>query len=180
MFRIVYAGAGRDEVRVEADAPLTPDDFQRIAKDLVRPVLRARKVGYVAARPARDGEVVETRWNGKETTNTAHSGDWVVVNLSSARQVLRDRDGHENTYIIAGRRFEALYERAEAASSKDGGGDIYRAKGSVLALRLPGGFDIAAPWGERQASSSGYLLCNGDEVYGNHAETFAATYEVLN
>jgi hypothetical protein len=187
MFKIVHAGPGRDAVRIESSTPLTPDEFKRIAKDLVRPLLRARKIGYVAARPARDGERVETRWNGKETANTAHKGDWVVVNLSPAREVLRDRDGHENTYVVPAARFGELYERAEAAPDKAGdkagdkvtGEEIYRAKGRVLALRLPGGFDIAAPWGERQQSPSGYLILNGEEVYGNNAETFEATYELL-
>jgi hypothetical protein len=47
----------------------------------------------------------------------------------------------------------------------------------VDAIRLPGGFDIAAPWGERQQAPSGYLILSGGEVYGNNAETFAATYE---
>jgi hypothetical protein len=79
--------------------------------------------------------------------------------------------------VIAGARFKELYEPAESAG-KDGR-RIYRAKGSVLALRLPGGFDIAAPWGERQLAPAGYLILNGQEVYGNNAETFEATYEVL-
>jgi hypothetical protein len=47
----------------------------------------------------------------------------------------------------------------------------------VDAIRLPGGFDIAAPWGERQRVPSGYLILNGSEVYGSNAEAFRATYE---
>ena len=57
-------------------------------------------------------------------------------------------------------------------------GAIYRAKGVVSTIPLPGGFDIAAPWGERQTATSGYLLCNGSEVYGNSRTAFEATYEV--
>ncbi len=42
----------------------------------------------------------------------------------------------------------------------------------MSALPLPGGFDILAPWGERQTGASGYLLLNGDEVYGSSHEAF--------
>jgi hypothetical protein len=173
MFKIVHVGLGRDDVRVEADTVLTPDDFQHIAGDLIRPVLRVRKVGCVAARPARAGEVVETRWNGKETTNTARAGDWVVANLTPTREPLRDRAGNLDTYIIAAGRFADLYEPTGDRSEL---GAICRAKGVVDAIRLPGGFDIAAPWGERQQAPSGYLILSGGEVYGSNAETFAAAY----
>jgi hypothetical protein len=177
MFKIVHAGVGRDEVRVEADALLTPDDFKKIAKDLVRPILRARKVGYVAARPARDGETVETRWNGTQTTNTARAGDWVVANLTPQREALRDRAGNLDVYVIAADKFAGLYEPTGERGEL---GAICRARGGVVdAIRLPGGFDIAAPWGERQQAPSGYLVLNGGEVYGNNTETFAATYEAV-
>jgi len=49
----------------------------------------------------------------------------------------------------------------------------------VSALSLPGGFDILAPWGERQTGASGYLLLNGDEVYAASRAAFDATYEVI-
>ena len=42
-----------------------------------------------------------------------------------------------------------------------------------------GGFDIAAPWGERQTTAVGYLLCNGPEVYGSSRNAFEGTYEVV-
>jgi hypothetical protein len=176
MFKIVHTGLGRDDVRVEADALLTPDDFKRIAKDLLRPVVRARKVGHVAARAARDGEVVETRRDGTETTNTARAGDWVVANLTPQKEPLRDREGHLDTYVIKADKFAGLYEPTE---DRNAFGAIYRPKGVVSAIRLTGGFDIAAPWGERQQAPAGYLILNGTEVYGNNAETFEATYELV-
>ena len=69
-----------------------------------------------------------------------------------------------------------LYEPTEGRNDF---GAIYRAKGVVSAIRLTGGFDIAAPWGERQQAPAGYLILNGAEVYGNNAETFEATYELV-
>jgi hypothetical protein len=173
MFKIDRTARGD---RLEADAVLTPADFESIAKKLGRPPLRARKTGYVAARRAEESEVVETRWNGKETTNTAHRDDWIVTNLSPQLEPLQDDEGHMNVYVIAAERFPQLYAPAEGKSQH---GAIYRAKGIVSALPFPGGLDIAAPWGERQTASAGYLLCNGKDVYGSSKEAFEATYEPL-
>lgn len=173
MHRIDRTGG---KARLEADAILTPADFTRIAAELGQTPIRARKIGYVAARRAASSERVETYADGKETTNTAQPGDFIVTNLSPGREPLRDRDGHMNVYVITAERFAALYEHT---SEKSAHGPIYRAKGVVSALALPGGFDILAPWGERQTGASGYLLLNGDEVYGSSAAQFDATYEVL-
>jgi hypothetical protein len=173
MFEIIGKGA---HTRLESDAKLTPADFAAIAKRLGTTPVQARKVGYVAARKATKREVVETRWNGKETSNTAKPGDFVVTNLSAQRQPLRDAEGELNTYVITALRFADLYEPAGEESAL---GPVYSAKGVVSALSFPGGFDIAAPWGERQTGSAGYLLLNGDQVYGASAEAFEETYEVI-
>jgi hypothetical protein len=162
------------KARLESDAVLTPADFTRIADELGQAPIRARKIGYAAARKATKREVIETRWNGKETTNTARPGDFIVTNLTPERQPLRDDEGQTNVYVIAADKFPALYERT---SDKGAHGAIYRAKGIVSALPLPRGFDIVAPWGERQTGASGYLLLNGDEVYGASRAAFEATYE---
>jgi hypothetical protein len=36
-----------------------------------------------------------------------------------------------------------------------------------------------APWGERQTGADGYLLMNGEEVYGAGTDAFEKTYEVV-
>jgi hypothetical protein len=176
MFKIVRKADHDGIVRLETDAVLTPADFQSVAEKLASAPIRARKIGHVAAREATASEVVETYSSGKETTNTARPGDFIVTNLSPQRTPLRDRDGHLNVYVIEAARFAGLYEPAGGESAQ---GAIYRAKGVVSALPLPGGFDIAAPWGERQTAASGYLLCNGSEVYGASRSAFEATYEVV-
>jgi hypothetical protein len=173
MFEIVSRG-GRP--RLEADARLTPADFAAIAVQLGRKPSRARKVGCVAARKAATRESVETRWNGKETTNTAEAGDYVVTSLSPQRRPLRDAKGELNIYVITAARFTDLYQ---ATGEEIALGPVYSAKGVVSALPLPGGFDIVAPWGERQTGADGYLLMNGAEVYGAGAEAFEATYEAI-
>lgn len=162
--------------RLEADDKLTPVDFAHIAKELGREPLRARKIGYVAARKADRRERVETRWNGRETTNTAKPGDYIVTNLTPQRQPLHDAAGELNVYVISAARFPQLYE----ATGEDGAlGPVYRAKSIVSALPLPGGFDILAPWGERQTGADGYLLMNGEDVYGAGTDAFEKTYEVV-
>ena len=159
--------------RLHSHVILTPDHVREIARALnVKPV-RARKIGYVAARRAVRREAVETRWNGKETTNTAQRGDWIITSLSATKEPLRDRDGSLNIYVITADVFPGLYEPTDSRCEH---GTIYRAKGIVDAIELPGGFDILAPWGERQQAPEGYLLFNGKDVYGNNAETFNATY----
>jgi hypothetical protein len=58
-------------------------------------------------------------------------------------------------------------------------GRIFRPKGRVEALRLFAGFEIMAPWGEMQRATDGYLLLNGNEVYGNNRQTFEETYQPI-
>lgn len=173
-FRITGAKSGK--ARLESDGRLRPEDFHAIAARLHQNPVRARKIGYVAARQAQRAETVETRWNGKETSNTAQPGDWIVTSLSPMREILHDSDGSVNTYVIPADGFAILYEPTESRSEH---GAIYRAKGIVMALSLAGGFDIVAPWSERQQAPAGYLILNGGDVYGNNAETFATTYETL-
>jgi hypothetical protein len=175
-FKIVRTGRRQDRSRLETDAMLTPADFQSIARAVGEPVLRARKTGFVSARRATKTQAIETRWNGIETTNTARPGDWIVTNLTAERKLLRDRQGYVNSYVVSVKRFAKLYQPADG---KTRFGAIYQAKSLVSAIRLRGGFDIKAPWGERQRAGAGYLLLNGGEVYGSNAATFAATYQVI-
>lgn len=171
MFRIDRTPQGD---RLEADAALTLADFAAIATLLGSDPIRARKVGFVAARYATVPENIETRWNGRETTNVAQPGDLIVTNLTPLRQPLRDDEGHLNIYVITAGRFSSLYEPTSESMAH---GAIYRAKGFVSALPLAGGFDIMAPWGERQTAAAGYLLLNGDQVSGSSWDAFLKTYE---
>jgi hypothetical protein len=176
LLRNLRKGAAGGDLRLEADTALTPADFRRIVEEAGAIVLRARKVGFIAARQASKPQTVETHWNGKETTNTARPGDWIAANLDEQQQILRDGDGRVNSYVILAERFADLYQPTGAENEF---GAVYRSKEVVKAIRLPGGFDIVAPWGEHQRSRDGYLVCNDSDVYGNHAETFAATYRVV-
>ena len=72
--------------------------------------------------------------------------------------------------------FPTLYDSAVGENEF---GRFFRAKNMVDALFLSGGFEILAPWGQGQTADSGYLLFNGEEVYGNNATTFEETYEIV-
>lgn len=154
----------------------TAADFKRLARKLGVTPLRVRKIGFIRARRVEARERIVTWWNGAETGNDARPGDYVATNLSTEGRVLRDDDGHANTYVIRAGRFAELYE---PTGRRTRWGAIYRARVVVQAIRLDQGFDILAPWGERQTAHRGYLILNGNDVYGNHADTFEATYEVL-
>ncbi|HXF52884.1 MAG TPA: hypothetical protein VNK52_02060 [Hyphomicrobiaceae bacterium] len=176
MFTIERRGFFRRRNRLIAQAALTEQDFREVAARLGQPIIRARKIGFVAARKAQERETVVTRWNGQETRNTAEPGDWVVTNLSADKKVLRDKDGNTNTYVIRASKFPSLYEPLTDGTAF---GALFKARGQVEAIYLSGGFDIQAPWGQKQTSRVGYLLLNAGEVYGNHKDTFEATYEVI-
>jgi hypothetical protein len=175
MFIIESAGIFGRKKRLVAPSQLAEAEFRKVADQIGRKAFKARKLGLVAARRAVE-TAIETRWDGKETTNTARPGDWIVTNLSPEARVLRDNEGNENTYVVEADTFPGLYEPAGGQSKF---GQIFKAKSTVDALYLSGGFDILAPWGEKQTAREGYLLLNGKDVYGNNAKTFDATYEVI-
>lgn len=162
--------------RLVAPSRLHRADFQGVADRLGTKPVKARKIGLVAARKADETETVVTEWNGSETSNTALPGDWIVTNMSRDKVVLTDAAGHANTYVIKAETFPGLYEPVPGENEH---GSFFKAKGTVEAIFLSGGFDLVAPWGERQQAERGYLVMNGKDVYGNNAETFEATYETL-
>ena len=172
MFRFDLATAGG--AKLLSDAVLTPDDFRTIAKGAGLPIFFARKSGLITSRLCRRTEQVETRWNGKETVNTAYPFDHVVTNLDKTGKPMVDAEGHRNIYVITAGRFDTLYEPTSMPGVAE---PVYRARTTVEVIHLPGGFEIIAPWGETQAADSGYLISNGQDVYGNHAETFEASYD---
>jgi hypothetical protein len=174
MFELRPIGSGRGALRLLATSILSPDDFDRIAALADTAPFRARKIGLISARRTLVAELVITHWNGTETENAAVPGDYIVTNLSEDRTPLLDGQGHTNTYVIAALKFFSLYEPVVGGCEEE---IVYKSRGIVDALYLAGGFDILAPWGHKQVGAVGYLIRNGDDVYGNNKETFEATYE---
>jgi hypothetical protein len=176
MFTIENTGIFHTKNRLVTPTKLAQADFYKVADRIGRKPIKARKIGFVVARHADRLETIDTRWDGKETINTAQPGDWIVTNLSPDHEVLRDKDGHENIYVIKAEIFPDLYD---AIGGENEFGRLFKAKKLVDAVYLSGGFDILAPWGQKQIARAGYLLLNGEEVYGNNASTFDATYEIM-
>jgi hypothetical protein len=173
-FRIQTVGLLRRK-RLIAQQQLTPADFRAVAVKLGQTPRRAHRTGLVAARQATAQENIETRWNGKESQDTAAPGDWIITNLSARGRVLRDKEGHTNVYVIRADRFSTLYDRDTGRTEH---GEIYKAKGSVEVLYLGAGFELMAPWGEVQKGDDGYLILNNQEVYGNNRATFKESYDL--
>ena len=176
MFNIESNGIFRRKHRLVAPTKLERADFYKVADSIGVTPLKARKIGYVAARRAEQAEQILTESDGKETTNSARPGDWIVTNLSPNHEVVRDKSGRENTYVIKAESFPSLYDSVAGANEF---GQFFFAKNLVEAVYLSGGFDILAPWGQKQIADVGYLLSSGHDVYGNNASTFDATYEVV-
>lgn len=163
--------------RLISNGLLSVSDFHQIARKHGAAPIRAQKIGKVAAYQTDKEQMVETLWNGKETKNIAKQGDWVVTNLSPDGKVIRDADGNKNVYVISKSRFPELYSETDESSADDG--KIYQSDNKVLVLPFPGGFDLIAPWGERQTGEAGYLLLNNEDVYANSKGTFEQTYKIL-
>src|SRR5262245_7932211 len=147
----------------------------------VLPLLRRdgsvyRKHRCVMARPALVGEVVvSTTAAGQETVNTGSEGDYVVQNLTTAREL----------YIVRGKTFHERYELEQSL-------DIwnrYRPIGQVIGLEvreallvrlsLPSPFYIEASWKQLQVTILGdFLVCplDGREIYRIARQEFGETY----
>jgi hypothetical protein len=176
MFTIESKGLFHKKQRLIARTTLSQADFHKVADQIGRKPIKARKVGFVAARKAEQTETIETRWDGKESTDTARVGDWIVTNLTPDKEILRDKRGHENTYVIKAGTFPQIYD---AVAGENEYGRFFKSKSVVEAVYLSGGFDVLAPWGQKQIAPVGYLLLNGEDVYGNNVRTFDATYEIV-
>lgn len=172
-FRIDGLHGPEAKPRLYSAQMLNSADFLSIARALPEGIQRARKIGFVSARAATAQTAVETHWNGRESADKAEPGDWITTSMTPARALMRDGEGRLNTYVIRAARFPQLYVRD---SGETEAGAIFRAIGEVQALWLAGGFEIMAPWGEMQRAAAGFLVLNGEEVYGNNSETFEKTY----
>ena len=137
MFKLERKGFFRSAFRLTSKDLLTPDDFRVVATRLGRQPMKARKIGRVAARKAEVQRRIETLWNGKESENVAEAGDWIVTSLTLDGSVLRDNEGHVNTYVIKPEKFSELYEPMSGMTEF---GTVFRPKGVVEALLLSGGF----------------------------------------
>lgn len=125
----------------------------------------AKKV-EIQARPAKTGEKIDTvTADGKETTNTAKEGDFVVTNPGGEQ------------YILSDDKLRSRYQ--------DLGSGRYKATGSVRALEYKGpATEFQASWGESMALKPGDMIVSPlgadgkptGEIYRIAKKEFEDTY----
>lgn len=152
---------------------------------LLQPVLEHEGIVYqkkknVFARPAKPGEVVQTKTgDGLETTNTAGGNEFIVRNQTEA--------GEE--YIVPAHKFEERYTLLDKA---DADWAEYQAKGQIVAieltperlaaLHLPAEFEFIAPWEDPMTAKTGDFMGGPkdfSEVYRLARKEFFETYKPL-
>lgn len=143
--------------------------------------VRYKKISPVFARAAVTGEHIVT-WtsSGKETENTAKEGDFLVKNITIAKE----------QYIVSAEKFDKRYRFHRKI---DKHWSEYSPKGEILALVVnigtmhllgkDGSFLIEASWGGKQPVKIGdYLVAplpELDQIYRIDQKEFFATYENL-
>lgn len=170
--------SGPDSPRLIGSKRLNRQDFEEIANAISQTPKQAKKVGMVAGKMATSETAIETVWESEKTVAQAQTGDWIVTNMKPDRSLLLDSKKQMNRYVISGERFPKLYKRIEGESD-NGPLFVVRESVTVDCLHFPAGLDIVAPWGERQQLGSGYLLRNGEDIYGNEARSFEGTYQFI-
>ena len=137
-----------------------------------------KKFKKVYARKAKGGEKIDTiTSDGKETTNIAQPGDYIVKNQTNSEEV----------YILTKKKFKDRY--IYLRRSKQGFSE-YIPIGKICALELKPNvlkknklkkrFYFEAPWGAKMvAKENDYLVCppNFNEVYRIARKEFFETYQ---
>lgn len=149
------AGSAAEAQTVYKDLDPKTVDFSRAA--VFRKTARLSQDKIEVAKT--EQEVVTVIAGKPETKNTAKVGDYIVTGTLGER------------YVIAGNRFDRLYEPDPAKSGE------FRSKGTVLAVLLTEPVTFKAPWGEQQKiDAGGVMVKNGDDIYGIAEAAFAETY----
>jgi hypothetical protein len=140
---------------------------------------RYRKFKQVLARPSIPGEtIVSVTSTAVETINTASAGDFVVENMTEARE----------QYLVS---HEKFLQRYVLAGIRDGGWSLYDPLGEIVGLEIeaqvlalldcPSPFSIIAPWNAEQIAEFGdFLVTPPDfsEIYRIARDEFIQTYRV--
>lgn len=132
-----------------------------------------RKKTEVLARPATDGETIDTiTSDGKETSNKAMKGDYIVTNMTTAKE----------QYILSS---EKLSKRYKLIEKYPDGTERYKAIGSCKGIQfkgakfnLPSEIQFMASWKEPMVLKDGDMIVttDGKEVYRIAKKEFTETY----
>lgn len=130
----------------------------------------------LAKRATSPQQVITVTASGIETVNEAQVGDYIVENITSAKE----------QYVLKPKKFKQLYKKS---GQKKAGKGIYLPRGKVHAILvdeeictlLEEGekFEILAPWGQPQIIRKGDYLVSPpgyQEFYGIGGKEFKETY----
>jgi len=135
-------------------------DFLRESKE----IKQYNKFGNVTFLVAKEEqEIVTITADGKETTNVAQVGDYIIINPTGER------------YVVKPAKFHARYEVIEE--------NLAACKGSCWGIEWEGEqFEFEAPWGEAMVCKKGDMLVSLNaeltEVYRIARAEFEATYKL--
>lgn len=155
---------------------------QETLSKLIMPLLSQRGRCYekwlmVKARKVeKRTQVTTTTSTGVETINFANPGDYIIQNLTEAKE----------EYVVHPRKFKKLYVQKLPKEDNEG---FFVPLGKVMALEVTheiidilkgeDGFYILAPWGSTQKILPGdFLVCppGQSELYGIAGKEFKETY----
>ncbi len=138
-----------------------------------------KKNAIVFAREAIEGERIDTiTSDGKETSNTAKVGDYVIQAQTTAKE----------QYIVPKSTLLNRYVKVEMSAPK--GWSAYRATGQCYAIPFEGDLyhsfggtelNFKAPWGEPMVVKQGDMLATDvdyTEIYRIARKEFEETYEL--
>ncbi len=103
-------GGGDGDARLVADAVLSAPISGALPRGRRRPAHAGPQDRLRRGQKGPERQAVETRWNGRETTNTATRRRLDRDQSDAREKPLRDREGHLNVYVIAAEQFASLYE----------------------------------------------------------------------
>lgn len=157
---------------------------QKDMKQMVLPLLKKkgktyRKFKKVFARKAKTTEkITTTTKDGKETTNRARPGDYIVKNQTEASE----------EYILSPKKFRSRYvykKRSKAGYSEyDPIGKIHAMEVTphfLKKMKVKTRFYFEADWGEKMVvKQNDFLACplGGNEVYRIARKEFFETYQL--
>lgn len=151
---------------------------QQQAQEKFLPSINAYGQNYdkkteILARPAHAGEAIQTvTSDGQETVNTAKEGDYVVQNMTAAKE----------QYILSPDKIAKRYKKIADVGN---GWIKFKATGSVKGIQYKGAnFDLPpeiqfmASWNEPMALKDGDMIVtpDGKEVYRIARKEFGETY----
>ena len=136
-------------------------------------ILAANKVynkkTQVLAKVALGGEhIVTITGDGKETQNTAKPGDYIVQNMTTAKE----------QYIISAEKMLKRYQKLADVVTEPGW-ELWKAVGQVRGVEYTGPLvEIMATWGETMPLKPGDMVVtpDGNEIYRIARKEFEETY----